>query len=973
MATGLLERLKGDLAAYRPIPFWSWNDALKPERLRRQIDEMAASGMGGFFMHARGGLETEYMGEDWMNCVKASAEQAEKRGMRAWMYDENGWPSGFAGMKLLEDSANHAHYLEFSKKDSYDPQALGCFRVNAQGELEKLTDDDGEGCFAVYDRTNPSVVDILSWQIVRKFLTEIHEQYYKRFGKLFGKVLAGFFTDEPQYFRYATAYSPALRQKYKAKYNEDVLDVLGALFLDCAQAPRVRYRYWLTMNELYTESFAGQIYRWCEEHGCELTGHTIEESSLFGAMACCGGVMPFYEYEHIPGMDWLGRHIGTEVSPRQVSSVAMQLGKKQIITETFAGCGWDVTPRELKRIAEWQYVNGVNLLCHHLYPYSIRGQRKRDYPAFYSNHNPWAKAELRRFNDYFTRLGYMLAESEEVADTLVIHPMHSAFLTFDRNDRQSVAALNDAFNRLAERLGASGILHHYADEALLKKYGSVQGRKLHLGKCSYSQVVVPEMDCIDQSTLELLFDFAKAGGRLCFAGAKPQYVEGEKREIALEGNISLSQLKNPNFGIDETDTDIRYTLRRAEFGEFVYAVNLSATKKQSAVFYVKCRAARRFDLEKPGYAPLYYRNSERGIDIPLELEPGQSIVIFLSSTAPAGAKPEQTHLRRITGVQGFVQRADANTLTIDRARLSLDGESYGEEMDVMALSDLLLRQRQNRTIYLKYTFRVQARPESLRLEAEDMNGATVCLNGETLTRAGQGEIEESFNAYDIAPHIRLGENELVFRVDYYQPEHVYKVFNGVYYDHDGTTESLINCLSYHTDIESVYLRGDFCVGAGEYTPGAKQTLKTDGSFYLTLPRRYVTLDRMAQDGFPFFGGSVTLRTILPARGNERVLKLEGRWHAARVSINGGSEKTLLFGDALDVSGELQSGDNEVIITLISSMRNTLGPFHLKNDPEPTFTGPDNMSNYGAWRDGQPANYTPAYSFTFFGISAVLLG
>ena len=39
MATGLLERLKGDLAAYRPIPFWSWNDALKPERLRRQIDD----------------------------------------------------------------------------------------------------------------------------------------------------------------------------------------------------------------------------------------------------------------------------------------------------------------------------------------------------------------------------------------------------------------------------------------------------------------------------------------------------------------------------------------------------------------------------------------------------------------------------------------------------------------------------------------------------------------------------------------------------------------------------------------------------------------------------------------------------------------------------------------------------------------------------------------------------------------------
>ena len=59
-------------------------------------------------------------------------------------------------------------------------------------------------------------------------------------------------------------------------------------------------------------------------------------------------------------------------------------------------------------------------MCQHLYPYSIRGQRKRDYPAFYSEHNPWT-TQFRHFNDYFTALGFMLSQSREEADVAVIH------------------------------------------------------------------------------------------------------------------------------------------------------------------------------------------------------------------------------------------------------------------------------------------------------------------------------------------------------------------------------------------------------------------------------------------------------------------------------------------------------------------------------------------------------------------------
>ena len=80
---------------FRPIPFWSWNEKLDVNETRAQIREMDAVGMGGFFMHARGGLQTEYMGEEWFANVMESIDEAGKLGMRPWVYDENGWPSGF--------------------------------------------------------------------------------------------------------------------------------------------------------------------------------------------------------------------------------------------------------------------------------------------------------------------------------------------------------------------------------------------------------------------------------------------------------------------------------------------------------------------------------------------------------------------------------------------------------------------------------------------------------------------------------------------------------------------------------------------------------------------------------------------------------------------------------------------------------------------------------------------------------------
>ena len=101
------------------IPFWSWNDKLEDEELRKQINNMYDLGMKGFFMHARMGLETEYLSDEWYHAIDVCIDEARKLGMEAWSYDENGWPSGFGGEKVLKNPENHATGIKRATFDSF--------------------------------------------------------------------------------------------------------------------------------------------------------------------------------------------------------------------------------------------------------------------------------------------------------------------------------------------------------------------------------------------------------------------------------------------------------------------------------------------------------------------------------------------------------------------------------------------------------------------------------------------------------------------------------------------------------------------------------------------------------------------------------------------------------------------------------------------------------------------------------------
>ena len=924
---------------YRSIPFWSWNDKLEKEKLIKQIHWMKDNGIGGFFMHARSGLQTEYLSEEWMQCIDACADEAEKLGMKAWIYDENGWPSGFVGGKLLEDEKNRDKYI-LVKEGTYDREATTSYLIT-ENELVRVREADSltseRNYLNLYIHTAVSTADILNPEVVGKFLALTHEQYKARYGENFAERIEGFFTDEPQYQRWNTPYTDMIASYWQEQYGEDILDNLGLLFMEKKGYRNFRYRYWKAMQHLMLEHFAKNVYTWCDENGVKLTGHYVEEGMMGYQIMCCAGVMPFYEYEHIPGIDWLGKTTNNPLAPRQVGSVAAQLGKNRVLTETFGCCGWDVKPLELRRIASFQYVNGVNMMCHHLIPYTERGSRKYDYPAHYSDINPWVKEEFKTFNDYYTELGYFLGESKQSVNVAVLHPIRSAYFDYKRELLEEGFAVSDLDEKLQETcklLAARGIDYHFLDETLLAKYGFAEKTQIGCGECTYDYLILPELYTMDVTTEKLLRRFVEQGGKVLLLGQRPTYLEAEEYDYCyLTSNVTLEEIcEAQTYTVEDYDTDIYSTYRISEGKEYLYVMNSSAVETQSQTFCFK----------------------ENGKRVSVTLKPGEDALLCAADELPEQKKLTPYRMK----FSDAEIKVKENYLVIDSVSYSEDGKEYSKPWPIPALFNKLLEERYCGEIFLRYEFDVDVIPEKLYLRAEKSSELATWLNGESLTEILPGE-EDYILYYDISDYVHVGRNEYTVKVDWYEDDSVFFALFG-----ENVTESLKNCIVYDTELQPVEVVGTFGVYPRTgYVQDEEPQLISGDDFYIgELPKRMKAEPVM--EGFPFHAGEMTLCQKVTFDTRDILLQVEGEYLMAFVKVNGHEVGKLFFDTELDISQVAKEGENEIEIRFILSNRNRLGPHHVVAR-ERISISPFSFELGGTWKEDSSEFYHSHYDLKKF--------
>lgn len=522
---------------YRPIPFWSWNDKLDVQQTKEQVEMMAEGGMGGFFMHARGGLQTEYMSEEWFENIQEGIETAHRLGMSPWLYDENGWPSGF-GNGVINGLGLDYQQKYLRMEDEF---------IHKDTAITK----SGEHWF--YFEVNPLYVDTLNREVVDKFIEIAYKPYFERFGTKF----SGVFTDEPQISRKGIPWSFTIEEEYEKRYGEDIKQHLEELFIDIGEYKETRIKFWRMVTEMFSENFMKPLYEQCSEWGIKLIGHLILEETLECQLTTNGACMPHYEYFHIPGMDWLGREIFDCLTALQVSSVAEQLGKENVLSEAFAMCGHNVSFSELKGIYESQMVRGINLLCTHLLGYSMRGIRKRDYPPALFYQQPWWK-EYRNFVDAMSREGMVLAESKKDVDILLLHPQTTAWSEFKVDDREKIKILNNEFQKRISILEHKHIQFHLGDEIIMKRHARVDKGKIIIGNHSYSYIIDECCEQILPETRKMIDEFIRTGGQI----------------------ITVEQVK-PNPVTD--NEEIVYTRRLGDGFLVHYFVNTSDKRKKAKI------------------------------------------------------------------------------------------------------------------------------------------------------------------------------------------------------------------------------------------------------------------------------------------------------------------------------------------------------------------------------------------------------
>ena len=962
-------------APYRAIPFWSWNDKLEVQGLLAQVAWMDDNHIGGFFMHARSGLQTEYMSEEWMECIEACAKEAEKRGMKAWIYDENGWPSGFAGGKLLEDEKNRDKYIEIKEGD-FDESATVSYLLTedklvrvaepVKDEAEDIAEPDGDNPKTIaestgeetstsarylnlYIRTAVSTADILNPAVVDKFLALTHEKYKERFGEQFSEKIAGFFTDEPQYQRWHTPYTDVIAAYFEEKFGEDILDSLGLLFVEKEGYRSFRYRYWKGMQELMLQNYSEKVYNWCQENNVKFTGHYVEETTLGCQLMCCGGVMPFYEYEHIPGIDWLGTGTDTELSAVQVASVAAQLEKKQVLTETFGCCGWDVTPTDLRRIAGFQYVHGVNMMCHHLIPYTERGTRKYDYPAHYSDVNPWVAEEFGTFNTYFTRLGCLLGEGKQAVHVAVLHPLRSAYFNYKREaEHFGVRELDKALYDTNKLLGRQGIAYHYLDETLLAKYGFVKDRHIGCGACSYEYLVLPKVYTMDRTTEALVRQFVEQGGKLLLLDEKPSYIEAEPFDYPyLVTNCTIEDIaKSQPFRVKNKDVDIYTAYRKLDGMEYLYVMNSSqsATLTQEFIFEQNVQSFTKVDLTDL---------SEKQVPLRITLKPGEDALLFLKEEPVAEEK-------ELIPYELLFQNAEIafkeNALPIDHIRYSEDGQTYSKPWPHAALFQKLIKERYEGTIFFRYEFDVQELPERIFLRAEASHEVQAWLNGALLTEKLPSE-QGYINVYDITSQVVLGRNEYTVQVNWHEDESVHYALFG-----ENVTESLKNCVVYDSELQPIQLAGRFGVYPRTGYAWTERQYVEGNDFYIgKVPG---TVCNLTIEGFPFLAGEVTLSQNVVFEKKDILLKLAGDYQMAEVTVNGVKLGRLLFDKEMDISEAAVAGVNEISVRFWISNRNLMGPHH-RNGSRRAGVAPSSFDLSGSWQEDKSAAYHDSYDLKLF--------
>ena len=547
---------------YRAAPFWAWNGELTDVILRRQMDNFKKMGFGGYFMHIRPGYTRPFFDKMYTDGIRTCIDYSAEIGMKAYLYDEDKWPSGYAGGEVARNNPEYSQlFMRLEREKSGDRTPFCAFRINfdADGYMTDYhavpVDDVGDNVFYCREGTfEPSgwygdsrYADTLSKAAMDKFIEYTHERLYSMFGDSFGTVSPLIFTDEPQFEKAdkpfsdglhkgqfgQVPWSPGFASDYMREYGYDITARIPELyFMRRDEYSHVLYDYYKYLLKRFNTAFCDNVGEWCDRHGIGLTGHYMCEYPLENQTRANAEAMYSYRSFSMPGIDML-IDLHEFITAKQAQSVVNQFDKDGVTSECYGVTGWQFSFRDYMHQGNWQAALGVRMRVPHLSWLTLESQAKRDFPPSINVQAPWSK-EFSIIEDHFARLNTALTRAKSSARVAVIHPIESNWIC--AADRRTSTAryteINDTFDLITNALLENTIDFDLVSESLLAEEKRTGDTSLIMGSMRYTTVIVPLMITIRKTTLDKLSVLIRNGGRVAVVGEIPAYVDGKRSDEA---------------------------------------------------------------------------------------------------------------------------------------------------------------------------------------------------------------------------------------------------------------------------------------------------------------------------------------------------------------------------------------------------------------------------------------------------------
>lgn len=489
------------------VPFWMWNDRLEKKEIIKQLGEIQDKGMNQVIIHPRHGLETPYLSEEWFVAFSWFLDEAKRRNMGVWIYDELNWPSGYAGGKVLASNP------EF--------QAKHIVKTERGFDVKKTIWHPAYSQDYYIDVLNPKAVDT--------FIETTYNQYWKRFKDSFGSTILGFFTDEPGLYNNFAGFdtnslpwSDALATFFHQRYGYELESVLENIWGEKgAQTIEARVHFWETISLLYQKSFFQKIQCWCHERGVAFIGHVLAEESLVDTVKTQGNFFTTMEFLDFAGYDLLNR-LGPEtvIAAKLANSASKLFNLYGVNAETFGMFGYELTEEEMRRVADWQIKMGLDVLIPHAMYYSLREDRYNDCPPSLFEDKYW-----KGFKEFVNFVRDKMKEKNDSQPNLAIYyPIETVWGYLSPTNCSEAEIINQTFKIISLACYNLEVDFDYlTSEAILKDAIS-----------KYSYLILPSAEVLPMEVMKKIKSFVQENGKIIVIGELPKFATNIRDQKAFD-------------------------------------------------------------------------------------------------------------------------------------------------------------------------------------------------------------------------------------------------------------------------------------------------------------------------------------------------------------------------------------------------------------------------------------------------------